>query len=225
MSASISGGDRATAGLSRLEDDASAVLAPPVHVRVMREWVRDYLAQPHDDLGRAGPVCPFARPALERHSLWTATIRGEAPPQSQVVAVMHDVLARFRELPSSGPDSLLNAALIAFPDVVDYTLIDRVQQDLKSDFVHEGLMVGQFYPGCREPGLWNRDFRPLESPVPLIAIRYMVSNDFPFLSSNPDWIETYLRRFAPEMPSQVRSTLAKGFGVEPEPGTRTVPPS
>jgi uncharacterized protein DUF6875 len=133
---------------------------------------------------------------------------------------MHDILTEFRELPpAGGSEGLLNAALIAFPDVVDYTLIDALQQELKPDFVREGLMVGQFYPGCREPGLWNRNFRPLESPVPLIAVRYMVSNDFPFLSSNPAWIETYLRRFAPSMPSQVRSTLAKGFGVEPEPCT------
>jgi hypothetical protein len=96
-----------------------------------------------------------------------------------------------------------------------------VQQELKPDFVHEGLMVGQFYPGCREPGLWNRDFRPLESPIPLIAIRYMVSNDFPFLSSNASWIEVYLRRFAPAMPSQVRSTLAKGFGIDAAPGVHS----
>ena len=51
-----------------------------------------------------------------------------------------------------------------------------------------------------------------QSPIPLIAIRHMVSNDFPFLNGSPTWIEAYLKRFAPTVPSTVRAALAGGFG-------------
>ncbi len=184
----------------------------PTHILQLQRWVADYLTQPNVDLGRAGPVCPFARPSLDRDLLWVASVRGRSPAFTPVVAMLHEFRSIFRALlPDSGPDALLKAALIAFPDVVDYTLIDRVQRTLKPDYVAAGLMVGQFYHGCQEPGLWNDGFHPLQSPIPLIAVRHMVSSDFPFLNNNPEWIEAYLRHFAPTIPSPVRAALAVGF--------------
>ena len=47
-------------------------------------------------------------------------------------------------------------------------------------------MIGQFYPGCAENGLWNPDFRPLDSPLPMLAIRHMVESDLPFLTRETD---------------------------------------
>jgi hypothetical protein len=34
----------------------------------------------------------------------------------------------------------------------------------------------------REPGLRNPDFRPLRSPVPMLAIRHMVESDLLFMT-------------------------------------------
>lgn len=199
--------------LSKVSWSSSTGAGSLPYAQQITSWVADYLAQPHNDLGRAGPVCPFARSALDRDLLWFTVVRGEAPAVVDVVAELHDFTETFLSLPpESGPDSLLKAVFILFPDVVDTALIDLVQQSLKSDFVDAGLMVGQFYTGCTEPGLWNPDFRPLQSPIPLIAIRYMVSSDFPFLNTNSAWVESYLRRFAPTVPSAVRAALAGGFG-------------
>lgn len=201
--------------LSKLSstDGASDQALP--YLQQLRDWVAGYLTQPHAELGRAGPVCPFARPTLDHDLLWYAVVHGDSPPLPEVVARLRELTAKFGSLPpEQGPDSLLKAALIVFPDVRDTSFIDRVQQTLKPDFVAAGLMIGQFYSGCSEPGLWSSTFRPLQSPVPLIAIRHMVSSDFPFLNSSAEWIEAYLRRFAPTVPSPVRAALADSFSTD-----------
>jgi Domain of unknown function (DUF6875) len=35
-------------------------------------WIKTFVVKPHQDLGRAGPVCPFVPGALERKTLWLA---------------------------------------------------------------------------------------------------------------------------------------------------------
>jgi hypothetical protein len=72
-------------------------------------------------------------------------------------------------------------------------------------------MIGQFYPGCEEPGIRNPVFRPLRSPLALLAIRYMVSSDFPFLAKKTEWIEEYLKKFAPSIPASARNMIAAKF--------------
>lgn len=57
---------------------------------------------------------------------------------------------------------------------------------LKPSFVQAGLMLGEFHPFNRTPGLRNKDFRPLRSPVPPLAIRHMAESDVDFLTAPND---------------------------------------
>jgi hypothetical protein len=41
-------------------------------LHAVASWIKTYVVQPHKDLGRAGPVCPFVPEALERKTLWLA---------------------------------------------------------------------------------------------------------------------------------------------------------
>ena len=41
-------------------------------LHAVAEWIQTFVARPHEDLGRAGPVCPFVPGALERKTLWLA---------------------------------------------------------------------------------------------------------------------------------------------------------
>ena len=41
-------------------------------LRAVADWIKTFVARPHKDLGRAGPVCPFVPGALERKTLWLA---------------------------------------------------------------------------------------------------------------------------------------------------------
>ena len=39
-------------------------------LRAVADWIKTFVARPHKDLGRAGPVCPFVPVALEHKTLW-----------------------------------------------------------------------------------------------------------------------------------------------------------
>ena len=41
-------------------------------LRAVADWIKAFVVRPHEDLGRAGPVCPFVPGALERKLLWLA---------------------------------------------------------------------------------------------------------------------------------------------------------
>jgi hypothetical protein len=41
-------------------------------LRAVADWTTTFVARPHKDLGRTGPVCPFVPVALERKTLWLA---------------------------------------------------------------------------------------------------------------------------------------------------------
>ncbi len=41
-------------------------------LNAVADWIKTLVDRPHEDLGRAGPVCPFVPGALERKTLWLA---------------------------------------------------------------------------------------------------------------------------------------------------------
>lgn len=197
--------------MSRLASQLRPLGAP--RDEVLRQWIETFLTNSHPELGRDGPVCPFAGPALRKELVLVVWIDDADPAEDELVTDLMEFAAEFDTLPpTEGPSALLRTAIVAFAATVDHGLIDRVQQRLKPAFVRSGLMIGQFYPGCAEPGQWNPDFRPLDCPVPLLAVRSMVSSDFTFLSSRADWVAEYLRHYAPQIPAHVRSALSSEFG-------------
>jgi hypothetical protein len=90
---------------------------------------------------------------------------------------------------------------IATDEAAQY--INGLQQKLKPSFVEAGLMIGEFHQKNDAPGLHNPDFRPLQSPIPMLAIRYMHESDLPFLSRPSDsperrikYLQAYLGRIS-----------------------------
>jgi hypothetical protein len=64
-------------------------------------------------------------------------------------------------------------------------------------------MLGEFHMRNHSQGIHNHNFRPLRSPIPILAIRFMVEPDLPFLNHPNDepqlrikYLNTYLQRFA-----------------------------
>ncbi|WP_280265759.1 DUF6875 domain-containing protein [Nocardia wallacei] len=177
-------------------------------------WLREFLTVPHPDLGRTGPVCPYARPALKTRSLLIA------PPsyttdRTTLVALFRQYRDWYLDILDEQPerDRRLLALVIPLPgfDYTDATELDAVQAHLKQDFVTQGLMVGQFHPASRTPGVRNPAFHPLCSPVPLLALRRMVETDLPFLRDRPSHLEAYLAHLAPALPHTIRRQLAATF--------------
>jgi hypothetical protein len=168
---------------------------------LVKHWAKNHLGKSHPDLGRVGAVCPFIDATMKKDLLRVIFLRGNSFDHDSLVGLIAEIAAVFPELPPvDGPDSTYKAVLVVFPELTDFSQIDSVQAECKSAFVERGLMVGQFYPGHQQGGLHNPDFKPLDAPLPMLAVRKMVASDYPFLNGNDVWMKAYLSRFARVIP-------------------------
>jgi len=176
----------------------------PYLIEIM-EWVKNFLARPHPTLGRPGVVCPFVPHSLKSNSIRLAVIRTKDLYLYQVEEVVRSYQDIFFNMKLKEQELAINKAfLLIFPDVHiedACRVIDSIQQKLKPLFVESGLMIGEFHKRNESSGLHNPNFRPLRSPIPLLAIRFMVEADLPFLESPADphlrirYLEAYLKHF------------------------------
>lgn len=191
--------------LYRSEDIERLAADLPVLERVGR-WCREFLMRPNPELGRGGSVCPYMAKAMGLGRVAFAVVRTAGRTDDEI----DTVIAQFRQVflamePVSGAESLEKAILIVLPDVSAEdapAMVDETHRRLKAEFVDSGLMIGKFHPASEQGGLHNPGFRPLRSPVPLLAIRYMVGSDLPFLNRPDDpapdrvaFLASYERRF------------------------------
>lgn len=169
-------------------------------------WMRSFLAKPHPNLGRTGPVCPFVPISISIDTIYLCvpnTSPGGGPEE------IEEVVNRFRDIflelhPKDGDDAINKSLLMVFPKVElkdARRLIDEVQARLKPRFTRYGLMLGEFHELNETPGLRNAAFFPLRSPLCMLVIRYMVESDLPFLERSEDppgarvgFLRSYLRR-------------------------------
>lgn len=194
--------------------EQSAHLPAAAHAQLLEvlTWLQTFIARPNPIVGRRGHVCPFVAPGLSRfRSIRFHVYLGELRPAA-VIPVLRALAARFPTLPPTiDPGREFRAILTLFPELPKSggpTLIDPVHQALKSEITAQGLMIGQFYPGCLEPGLHNPDYRPLEAPHPLLAIRPMQLTDLMFLFSRSEHLEAYIRKFGVASRSELAARVA-----------------
>ncbi|HEX2133002.1 MAG TPA: hypothetical protein VHH15_15745 [Actinophytocola sp.] len=185
-------------------------------------WARQYLCEPHPELGRKGNVCPFADGALSRDTFYLTVCAGKPAGPEEIADTVSHYRDWFLDLsPRTGSGAQFKTILVLFPELTrpDLPVIDAAQRLLKAAYVARGLMIGEFHDGPPDKaGLWNAEFRPLRSPVPLLAIRHMVATDFPFLSLDDDHVAAYLQLFGDRVPPHLRgqvrqasSRLGKAF--------------
>jgi hypothetical protein len=166
-------------------------------VATILDWASEYLARPHPELGRAGPVCPYVRRSLNRRRFYVNIVQGTPTTAAELAFAIRPFRDWFLDLaPRRHPDAAVTTILNAFPGLTDRSLVDEAQRALQATFVKDGLMVGEFHDGPPDkPGLRNPRWRPLHSPVPLLAIRHMVPTDLPFLADSPELAGIYHRFF------------------------------
>jgi hypothetical protein len=113
--------------------------------------------------------------------------------------IMINSISIFKSMgPFQESDKLKKALIVVFPNLPDKktSVLDKAHENIKTSFITEGLMVGQFHKNCQERGIYNPTFRVSISPYPLIAIRYMAIHDIIFIKSNSvDWFNSYNIRF------------------------------
>jgi hypothetical protein len=140
--------------------------------------------------------------------LWVGRVTGSALTKDDMIAVIDDVYDLYQQfMRSDGHQRDYRAVLTVFTQLHDTELIDEIQALRKTQFVERGLMLGQFYPGCPHPGLWNPNYHPLDAPAAMLVVRTMVATDYPFLTDRADWFEAYITRLAPGLPKPLRSRI------------------
>jgi hypothetical protein len=164
--------------------------------RRVADWIRGYLMQPHPRVGRAGVVCPFT-PITARMDVIRIGL-SPAREEEAILRNMTEAMRAFEAIDCPKGQRHFRAALVGFPNCADdegRARLKRVQNRLRGESILRGKMIGLFEPNAQDKGVVNPDFRPMRSPLPLLAIRMLVENDAPFVVRNPLLAPIYLLKF------------------------------
>jgi len=170
-------------------------------LRAVADWTRTFVARPHRDLGRAGPVCPFVPIALDHKALWFAAERSASrgvPDVIQLIESYKRLLLAAQ--PVDGDDASNKSILVVFTDLPAARAKDFfggvLQQISVPSYVDDGLVMGPFYEGNDGTAIYNSSFRPFTSPIPFLLIRRAVIGDWKFFLNNEDWLGLWARRYS-----------------------------
>jgi uncharacterized protein DUF6875 len=169
-------------------------------LHAVADWIKTYVVEPHMDLGRAGPVCPFVPGALERKILWLAPEQIADRDVPAVVELINGYQRLFLDAqPTDGDDADYKVIVVVFTDLsADRArgVFDDVLRHLAvPSYVEDGIVFGPFYEGHEGTAIYNSSFRPFRSPAPFLFVRHGVISDWKFFLDNEDWLNLWARRF------------------------------
>ncbi len=169
-------------------------------LQAVANWIETFVAKPHKDLGRAGPVCPFVPRADELKTLWLAPERIadlSVPDTVQLISVYQKLFLAAQ--PVDGDDAIYKSIVVVFTDLsADRAkdLFDEILQHLGvPSYAEAGLVLGGFYETNEGSALYNPSFRPFTAPVPFLLIRPAVISDWKFFLENENRLNLWARRY------------------------------
>ncbi len=169
-------------------------------LQAVADWIRSFVVRPHEDLGRAGPVCPFVPESLERQVLWLAPERVADGGAQDVVELMNGYKRLFLGTqPTEGDDAMYKVIVVVFTDLSPdraQGVFDDVRRQLAvPSYAEDGIIFGPFYEGNEGTAIYNSSFRPFQSPVPFLFVRHGVVSDWKFFLDDEEWLGLWARRF------------------------------
>jgi heptaprenyl diphosphate synthase len=163
------------------------------------EWLEEYIAQPHPQLGKDGEICPFARPALHQDQITFLTYPQITHPRgSELRRILErEGIGRLRHLEWKNTDTDLTTVLVLFPglNIAHADVIQAAYLQSQDKLNGRGIMLGAFFPGSVQPGHYNAEFHAYQAPFPIYVLRPMGVHDILFISSGQGFRE-YRRRYA-----------------------------
>ncbi len=194
-----------TSGLAAADRDA---------LRAVAQWVRDFVACPHRDLGRAGTVCPFIPGSLERQTLWLVPEHIADLDVSGVVELMDGYKRLFLErAPLDSDDAIYKTYIVVFPDLPAEraaALFTEVLGELAdAAYEDDGIIFGPFFEGNDGTAIRNASFRPFQSPVPFLFVRHTVLDDWKFFVDDDTLLDRWARRFGPAATAALAGELRR----------------
>jgi hypothetical protein len=169
-------------------------------LQAVADWIKTFVAAPHKDLGRPGPVCPFVPGSLERKTLWLAPEQISDRGVPAVVELMKGYIRRLLDTPpTDGDDTKYKTIVVVFTDLpadrAQGVFDDVLQQLAVLSYADDGILFGPFYDGNEGTAIYNSSFRPFQSPVPFLFVRLGVISDWKFFLDNEEMLNLWARRF------------------------------
>jgi hypothetical protein len=152
----------------------------------------------HPELGREGNVCPFTSMAARIDTLRFGISEARFNEPARIRFELLQAFDKLDQIPHPREMDTHRAVLIGFPNCDDTSglaALTKVQKSLRLLSFRRARMIGLFHQHTEEPGLWNPKFRPLRSPLPVIAIRSLVVQDAAFVVRHPLLAPAYLVNF------------------------------
>ena len=180
--------------------------------RSIAAWVTSYLMSAHPQLGRSGEVCPFTSRAYQLDTIRIGVSFATSRDGVTIKSCMRDCLRQFSSIACDDSARDFRTIIVGFPNLIDedgVAALRAAQRRLTLPCLWDGLMIGRFHPRSEDEGLWNRDFRPMRAPIPLLAVRHLVRNDAPFALRHPALLASYLCRYATAAPRYLLANFAK----------------
>jgi hypothetical protein len=164
------------------------------------DWIKTFVVKPHEDLGRAGPVCPFVPGSLDRKTLWLAPEQVADRDVPDVVELMNGYQRLLLDArPTDGDDANYKVIVVVFSDVsaerAQGVFDDVLQQLAVPSYAEDGILFGPFYEGHQGTAIYNSSFRPFQSPVPFLFVRHGVISDWKFFLDDEEWLNLWARRY------------------------------
>ena len=132
-------------------------------LRTVADWIKTFVARPHRDLGRAGPVCPFVPVAWEHKTFWLAAERSAGRSAPEIIQLINS----YKQLlltaqPVDGDDANYKSIVVVFTDLPaaqakDF-FSDVLQQIGVPSYADDGLLMGPFYEGNDGTAIYNPNF-------------------------------------------------------------------
>ena len=165
-------------------------------LRAVAGWTETFVAKPHKDLGRAGPVCPFVPGALERNTIWLAAEHVAGRDMLEIVELVEGYQRLFDDAqPTGGDDAIYKSFVVVFTDLpaerAGEFLGDVLEHLAVPSYAKDGFVMGGFHEGNEGAAIYNASFRPFTSPVPFLLMRRAVVSDWKFFLDNEDWLDLW----------------------------------
>ena len=169
-------------------------------LQAVADWIKAFVAKPHKDLGRAGPVCPFVPGSLERKTLWLAAERIADRDVPAVVELINGYERLFLDTqPTDGDDADYKVIVVVFTDLsgdrAQGVFDDVLEQVGVRSYAENGIVFGPFFKGNQGTALYNSSFRPFSSPASFLFVRRGVVSDWKFFLDDEEWLGLWARRF------------------------------
>jgi hypothetical protein len=178
-------------------DEASAAPSEDA-LAVLADWMAESPMSGHVDLGRAGVVCPFLKKAALADTLRIGISQARPGDEDAVFALIRGSFGAMREIPEPPGRERLSAIVYGFPNCAmpdGVAMLGRVFKRHKYYSLARSVMMAFFHADSDAHGLWNPDFRPMRSPMPVLGMRYMVEQDAVFAARHHLMLGPYLLRY------------------------------